>query len=98
MQNVGNRSQLTPGATYIYERDGKNVYAREHGSTDRILIGSDYEPGELKVFGMPGGTVARWVDILRAAEHIPALQEALDRAKVIYELSKQEQTVDHHPV
>jgi hypothetical protein len=39
-----------------------------------------------------------WTNILREAEHNPALQDALERAKVIYELSKQQDTIFHHPV
>ena len=34
---------LKPGATYIYERDGDTVYAREQGSTERFVIGK-YSP------------------------------------------------------
>ena len=33
---------LVPGATYIYERDGDTVYARELGSSTRKVIGMDY--------------------------------------------------------
>jgi hypothetical protein len=39
-----------------------------------------------------------WVPIILAAEHNPALQDALERAKVIYELSRQQDTLFHHPV
>jgi len=34
---------LTPGVTYIYERNGEEIYARESGSTERKLIGYQYE-------------------------------------------------------
>ena len=89
--------RLTPGATYVYERDGDNVYAREMGSPFRTLIGSTNQ-NKPTILGFPAEKVARWVDILREAEHTPALQEALDRAIIIYELSRKDQTVDHHPV
>ena len=37
---------LTPGATYIYERNGDTVYAREFGAdpSTRKEIGWDYDP------------------------------------------------------
>jgi len=34
---------LKPGATYIYERNGDEIYAREFGETDRTLIGYDHK-------------------------------------------------------
>lgn len=94
-----NAGRLEPGATYVYEKANGITYARKMGdpSSSRIEIGRDYNAiGTL--FGLPAEQVAKIVDMVRAAEHTPALQEALDRAKVIYELSRQEQSVDHHPV
>ena len=42
---------LKPGATYIYERSGDEIYARETGTTERKLIGYDYElPVHRKAF------------------------------------------------
>ena len=37
---------LKPGATYIYERNGNEVYAREVGAdpADRVLVGYGYDP------------------------------------------------------
>lgn len=92
MANVG---RLEPGAAYVYERDGSKVYARKVGETERVLIGEDYALG---VNQRRMAISEIWMPILEAAEHNPALQDALDRAKVIYELSRQEQTVAHHPV
>lgn len=88
-------SQLQPGATYIYERDGEKVYAREIGQTERILIGKDYTLGTNR---HRMELTDEWLSILQAAEHNPALQDALDRAKVIYELSKKQEPLFHHPV
>ena len=34
---------LTPGATYVYERNGEEIYARETGQTERTIIGYQYE-------------------------------------------------------
>jgi len=38
--------QLNPGATYIYERVGNEVYARELGANpaDRTLVGYSHDP------------------------------------------------------
>ena len=95
MQNVG---RLEPGEKYIYERVNGVTYARKISDPlrTRIEIGRDYD-GPL-ILGMPATQVAQLVDIAKAAEHNPALQDALDRAKVIYELIKQEEPIQHHPV
>lgn len=71
--------QLTPGATYIYERDGDTVYAREHGTTNRRVIGMDY----------PVTKSVNWHDIEIVAKTNPALQHALDRVIMLYKLSKE---------
>ena len=87
---------LKPGASYVYERAGEEIYAREVGETDRTLIGYKY--------GMEGKTDPRttdgrplhehiredqlWGEIRRAADTNKALQSALDRAILIYHLSK----------
>jgi hypothetical protein len=39
-----------------------------------------------------------WEPIVYAAEQNPALQEAIERVKILYELTKQETTIQHHPV
>jgi len=77
--------QLKPGATYIYERADGITYARESGAdpSTRTAIGWDYVYRTEK-------SMRNWADILKAAEENPALQEAIDRVQVIYELSKDE--------
>lgn len=76
---------LKPGVAYIYENADGEIYAREFGKDERTLIGTDQN-----------GIRARlreqqlWHDILAVAKTNPALQEALDRAIIIYELSKQD--------
>jgi hypothetical protein len=81
---------LKPGATYIYERVDGVVYAREAGSDPltREAIGwdSDSYP-ESAAFNVLKES-NYWRDIIVAAKSNPTLQEALDRAKIIYELSK----------
>jgi hypothetical protein len=94
---VGN---LKPGATYIYERDKETVYAREFGAdpSTGTPIGWDYDPGESQRFdsrtsdGRPLHEHIQesklWGEIHREAKTNPTLQKALDRAIMIYKLSK----------
>lgn len=72
---------LTPGVTYIYERANGITYRRLPGSLEREEIGRDYEVilrEELQL----------WEEIVRESKHQPALRKALDRAIMIYRLSK----------
>ena len=74
---------LTPGAKYIYEKADGITYAREFGAphSDRFEIGRDYErflKDELQL----------WEEIVREGRTNKALQDALDRAKLVYHLSK----------
>jgi len=93
-------SQLKPGVSYIYERADGITYARELGAppNDRFEIGRDY-PGESTMFGKPVREIAELVAISDAAKTNPALQDALDRVKMLYLLTKEpDTTVMHHPV
>ena len=81
---------LKPGATYIYERNGDEIYAREFGEKERKLIGythdsrtSDGRPLHEHIM-----EDKMWGEIRRMAPTNPALQSALDRAIMIYRLSK----------
>lgn len=74
---------LTPGAKYIYEKANGITYAREFGAphNDRFEIGRDYErflKDELQL----------WEEIVREGRTNQALQDALDRVKIVYHLSK----------
>ena len=84
---------LKPGATYVYERDGKTVYAREMGADPktRFAIGWDYDPENtaFKSWAQKFANDYLWGDIMMEAETNIALQEALERVKVIYYLSKE---------
>ena len=75
--------QLKPGATYVYERADGVTYARELGApaSERIAIGWDYEYRHKQ-------KLQEWNNILAAAEQNPALQDAVDRVIVLYELSR----------
>jgi hypothetical protein len=80
--------QLTPGATYIYERVVNEIYAREAGTTDRKLIGHDSRTTDGRPLIEHMKEDKLWGEIRRAANTNPALQDALDRAIIIYNLSK----------
>ena len=74
---------LKPGAKYIYEKADGITYAREFGSphNDRFEIGRDYErflKDELRL----------WEDIVQEGRTNQTLQDALDRVKLVYHLSK----------
>jgi hypothetical protein len=85
---------LTPGATYVYERNGEEIYAREVGKTERKLIGYQYEnkhdprthDGRPLYEHMKEDQL--WGDIRRAARTNTALQEAMKNVILIYHLSK----------
>ena len=85
---------LTPGATYIYECNGEEIYAREQGKTERTMIGYQYEnkPDPRTNDGRPLFEHIKedklWGEIRRAAKTNKALQSALDRAILVYHLSK----------
>jgi hypothetical protein len=83
---------LKPGATYIYERNGDKIYARETGKTEKVLVGYDHTPDPRTPDGRPLSDHIKedklWGEIRREAKTNPALQKALDRAIVIYRLSK----------
>lgn len=96
MPKMGN---LKPGATYIYERQGGTVYAREFGAdpNTRIEIGYDWEEenNPARVRGTTREQVLEnqlWHEIRQAALTNEALQEALDRVKILYHLSKKDGT------
>jgi len=85
---------LIPGATYVYERNGEEIYARESGKTERTLIGYQYEnkvdprthDGRPLFEHMKEDKL--WGEIRRAARTNVALQEAMERVILIYHLSK----------
>ena len=92
MENAG---RLEPGAAYVYEREGGRVYARRVGTLERTLIGEDFLED---IQARRTALAQEWEPIVFAAEQNPALQEAIDRVKVLYELSRQDEPIAHHPV
>ena len=93
---------LTPGATYIYERVGNEVYARESGAdpSTRKLIEYGHDPVTGHAIDYDKRTSdgrplfdhiqedKMWGEIRRMAKTNPALQDALERAIIIYKLAK----------
>jgi len=86
---------LKPNATYIYERVGDVVYARESGAdpSTRFEVGYNFKDYDSRT--TDGRSLhdhmmdsKLWGEIRREAKTNPALQTALDRAIMIYRLSK----------
>lgn len=80
---------LKPGVTYIYERVGNTVFRREEGSTEREVLGYDHRTSDGRPVHQHILEDKMWGDIRRAAQTNPALQDALDRAIIIYQLTKE---------
>jgi len=91
---------LKPGATYIHERVGNVVYSREFGAdpSTRQVVGWDYNKDDPTFDprtkdGRPLIDQMRedqlWGNIRREAKTNTTLQKALDRAIMIYKLSKE---------
>jgi hypothetical protein len=101
---------LKPGAIYIHERVGNVVYAREAGAdpSTRQVVGWDYDKDNPNFDprtsdGRPLIDQMRedklWAEIRRAAKTNPTLQEAMERVKILYYLSKDSKSkTKHHPV
>jgi hypothetical protein len=81
---------LKPGATYVYERANGVVYAREFGADPSTRFEIGYESPDAYDVHSNIRENQLWNNIRSAAQSNPALQEALDRVRVIYELSKDE--------
>jgi len=91
---------LKPGVTYIHERVDSVVYSREFGSnpSTRQVAGWDYNKDNPNfdprtTDGRPLIDQMRedkmWGEIRREAKTNVTLQKALDRAIMIYKLSKE---------
>lgn len=80
---------LRPHAEIIYESPdgGETVYARYHGETDRWMVGQSMT-ARSKLDQLKEDKL--WGEIRRAAKSNPVLQDALERAIMIYHLSKKD--------
>jgi hypothetical protein len=81
---------LKPGVTYSYRKINGVTYSQEEGSADEEAVGWDYDSRTSD--GRPLYDHIKesklWGDIRRAAETNISLQEALERVKMLYYLSK----------
>lgn len=76
---------LKPGVHYIYEKADGITYAREYGAppNSRFEIGRDYDRTVIDEQSL-------WRNILQESKKNPQLQEAMNRVKVMYYLSKKD--------
>ena len=86
---------LTPDVKLIYERVDDTVYARREGETERTVVGYHYE-NKIDPRTSDGRPLMDhimesklWGEIHRAARTNPTLQQALDRVKILYYISKE---------
>jgi hypothetical protein len=81
---------LVPGVPLIYERVGGTVYSRRVGELARTVVSHDHDPRTSD--GRPVYDHIQedkmWSKIRRTARTNPTLQDALERAIMIYQLSK----------
>ncbi len=78
------------GAT-IYESPdgGKTIYARERGSSDRVLIRTDNAVEEME---QAKKLRDKLLDIVLLSKTVPALKDQLDKLETLYLLVKNENT------
>lgn len=75
--------KLTPGATYVYERDDNRIYARKFGETRRQLVGwTDNNSPVMREY------CSEINQVLQMCEHDSAMRELLDQLFVLYNLKK----------
>jgi hypothetical protein len=81
---------LVPGVPLIYERVEGTVYSRRAAELERTVVGYDHDPRTSD--GRPLYDHIQedkmWGDIRREAKTNLTLQDALERAIMIYQLSK----------
>ena len=81
---------LVPGVPLIYERVEGTVYSRRVGELERTVVGHDHDPRTSD--GRPLYNHIQedkmWGEIRRTAKTNPTLQDALERAIMIYQLTK----------
>jgi hypothetical protein len=85
-----NMGSLVPGVPLIYERVGGTVYARRVGELARTVVGHDHDPRTSDGRPLYDHLMEdkMWGEIRQTARTNPTLQDALERAIMIYQLSK----------
>jgi hypothetical protein len=79
---------LKPGGSYIYERVNDTVFRREFGAAEREVVGYDHRTSDGRPLYDHIMEDKMWGEIRRTAKTNPTLQDALERAIMIYQLSK----------
>ena len=81
---------LVPGVPLIYERVEGTVYSRRVGELERTVVGHDHDPRTSDGRPLHDHIMEdkMWGEIRREARTNPTLQDALERAIMIYQLSK----------
>ena len=79
---------LKPGATYIYERAGGIIYAREFGQTKRRVVG--YETDDGHIAASTKRLLSQLNDVVAMCETDPAMKELLYQLFGLYNLKKHE--------
>lgn len=76
-------NRFKPGVSYVYEKADGITYAREFGAptNTRFEIGRDYDKTLRDEQHL-------WSEIVKESKNNPTLQEAMERVKVLYYLSK----------
>lgn len=96
-------SNLKPGTKYIYERVNGVTYAREFGANpnERFEIGYDWSSENQQRGRSVREIMAEdklWSDIRRLARTNETLQSELERVIMVYNLVKDDDPPDYHPV
>lgn len=90
---------LVTEADWVYESPdgGKTVYRRRPGSDIRSRELHYIDPEHKKAMDEIINR-AEWNEILSNAKSNPALQKAIDRVKLLYALTKDDNSIPWHPV
>lgn len=85
---TGSKTLASVGAT-IYESPdgGRTIYAREHGSSNRVLVRTDPVIEEME---QAKKLREKLLDIAMLSKTVPALKEQLDKLVMLYTLVKNE--------
>ena len=89
--------QISSYDVYESPDGGLTIYKRKAGTTERVLHHVAPELQHKIEFERQRN---KWMNIFDTAERTPALQEAIDRVIILYELSRDPKTLppDWHPV
>ena len=77
---------LKPGATYIYERAGGIIYAREFGESKRRVVG--YETDDERISASSKRLLTEMNEVIKMCEKDQAMQAMLEQLFVMYNLKK----------